>query len=588
QSYDLNTTLNLNLNYASNTQIVSANASDPLLSTQQMSSDLNFQRRFAWGTVAIGGSRRQNLNDGSVTQTFPTLTVSPAPIQLSSRVTWSPALTFTQDRELGLRAAGIPLFGGAGGIDTIGAKINTRSTTMSFDTPLRIGDFTWRNSFSYTDQLSDQRQVFSFKAPNLSTLNPSDSQTVTEVANGTFSTGIDWQTGINLPLLLRGSWKVQPSVGIVNATSAGPFLIRNRNTGGQFVQQGKRFQFALSAAPTFFGFINQSLGPIARIRHSVQPIITYSYSPSAAVSDAYAKAIAQPGQVPKLISPATQLVSISLNQVFEAKGYPQPGDTSAEPVVKKYKLLSIATSAIGYDFEQAKLPHRTGWTTQSVTNAFQTDLLPGFSASLTHDLWNGPVGTDSARFDPFLTNVSLIFAVSGGTFRGLGRFFGLLGPDTARGSHAAAPPPPNYVAQSASQPRPGDFNSTSQFGGGTGGGFTANVNLTISRQRPSAFLNPLGGVAAGPATQENVGFSTSFSPTPFWNVSWTSMYNIALHRFESQNVRLQRNLHDWRAGFTFVQNVNGNFAFLFSIFLSDLPDIKFDYNQTTIQPTASQ
>ncbi|MFI5235593.1 MAG: twin-arginine translocase subunit TatC, partial [Gemmatimonadales bacterium] len=218
QSFDLNTTLNLHLNYASNSQIVSANAIDPLLSTQQMSSDLNFQRRFAWGTVAIGGSRRQNLNDGSVTQTFPTLTVSPAPIQLSSRVTWSPALTFTQQREIGFAAPGVPLFSAAGGIDTIGGKINTRNTSFSLDTPLRFGDFTWRNSLSYQDQLSDQRQIYSFKAPNLSTLNPSDSQTVTEVTNGTFSTGIDWQTGINLPLLLRGSWKVQPSVGIVNAT----------------------------------------------------------------------------------------------------------------------------------------------------------------------------------------------------------------------------------------------------------------------------------------------------------------------------------------------------------------------------------
>ena len=42
----------------------------------------------------------------------------------------------------------------------------------------------------------------------------------TRIFNGDFSTGIDWDTGINLPVLFRGSWKVQPAVGIANTTSA--------------------------------------------------------------------------------------------------------------------------------------------------------------------------------------------------------------------------------------------------------------------------------------------------------------------------------------------------------------------------------
>ena len=46
---------------------------------------------------------------------------------------------------------------------------------------------------------------------------------------------------------------------------------------------------------------------------------------------------------------------------------------------------------------------------------------------------------------------------------------------------------------------------------------------------------------------------------------------------------LERELHEWRAGFNFVRNPNGNFAFYFSIYLSDLPDLKFDYDQTTFE-----
>ena len=83
--------------------------------------------------------------------------------------------------------------------------------------------------------------------------------------------------------------------------------------------------------------------------------------------------------------------------------------------------------------------------------------------------------------------------------------------------------------------------------------------------------------------QQNLGFSTGFSPTPFWTLSWSSQYNITDTKFESQVVRLERQLHEWRAGFNFVRNANGNFAFYFSIYLTDLPDLKFDYNQTTFE-----
>jgi hypothetical protein len=86
-----------------------------------------------------------------------------------------------------------------------------------------------------------------------------------------------------------------------------------------------------------------------------------------------------------------------------------------------------------------------------------------------------------------------------------------------------------------------------------------------------------------PEALQSLGLSTSFAPTPFWTVSWSTQYNITQSKFESHVVRLERVLHEWRAGFNFVRNPNGNFAFFFSVYLSDLPDIKFDYNQTSIE-----
>jgi hypothetical protein len=44
-------------------------------------------------------------------------------------------------------------------------------------------------------------------------------------------------------------------------------------------------------------------------------------------------------------------------------------------------------------------------------------------------------------------------------------------------------------------------------------------------------------------------------------------------------VSLQRDLHDWRAVFSFTQSPNGNFAFTFFIALKAEPDLKFDFDR---------
>ena len=75
----------------------------------------------------------------------------------------------------------------------------------------------------------------------------------------------------------------------------------------------------------------------------------------------------------------------------------------------------------------------------------------------------------------------------------------------------------------------------------------------------------------------------SFNLTPHWAAHWTTTYDVEHHEFASHIVQLQRELHDWRAIFGFTQSPNGNFAFTFTIALKAEPDIKFDYNRTTVR-----
>ncbi len=573
QNFDLSTSVNLSFNYVSNTTITSRNAIDPLLNTQQITSALNLSKRYRWGTVTLGGNRRQSLSDNSTTTQFPSLTISPKPLDIASDITWSPSVSFTQNRASNTPLGTVQVTRADGSLESLELTGSTRSTALTIATPFRIGSFNWRNTLSLNDRKSEGRIVETFRIPDPGSLDPADSVTVSRVTTGDFETGINWDTGINLPVLFRRTWKLQPTLGITN-TTGGSFLIRNRRTNGDFVNQGKRLSLVLNVTPTLFGFL-PGFGPLERIRHSVSPIISFSYSPEATIPEDYARAVTPEGQTPLLTSDATQRVSIGLSQNFEGKTRPASGDTSGTST-RKLRLLSIATSPIVYDFEQAKKPGRTGWVTSRMTNTLQTDLLPSFSLSTTHDLWEGAVGSDTAKFKPFLQNVNLSFALSGRTMRSFLGLFGVGGEAGKDGEDDEGEPPPSYLAQSGrGLGRGGAFNTESPYGSSRRP-FTANLNFSLSRSRP------LPGATAPAGDRQNLGFSTSFSPTPFWGVSWSTQYNISDSKFESQIVRLERDLHDWRARFEFIRNANGNFAFFFSIFLSSLPDLKFDYDQRSI------
>jgi len=570
QTFDLSTSLNLDLNYASNTTILERNAIDPLLNTKQITSSVNFSKRYGWGTVTLGGNRRQSLSDGSVQQLLPALTVSPASIDLGSNITWSPGLSLTNNTSSRTPLNPIEVISPGGLLDTLEQTGSSRETSFNLDTPFRFGSFNWQNSIDVTDQRSTGRdQVPPFRVDDPSTPDPTDSVTVFRSFLGDFSTGVDWNTGINLPVLFRGSWKIQPALGIANTTS-GPFALRNRNTGGDFVRQGKRFRFSATASPTLFAFF-PGFGIASRIRHSLSPTFSWSYSPAASVPEEYARAIAGAGQPFQLRSDATQTVSMTLSQAIEGKAKTKRGETETEGVEpRKFRVLSINTSAISYDFEQAKKPGRTGWATETITNSFLSDLLSQFTLSLTHDLWDGPVGFEGSRFDPFLSSVSASFAVTGNTFRSIGSIFGLGGSPRAQPESNEVPDP----AEDERLRRNSFYNSGMEpFSGGRS--FSANFDYSLSRTRPAPNVVQ--------RNDQSLRFNTNFSPTPFWSLSWGSLYNITDSKFESQSVRLERQLHEWRAGFNFLRNANGNFAFYFSIYLTDLPDLKFDYNQTTFE-----
>ena len=595
QQFDNATSLRLNFNYVSDTRVLQGNTVDPLLSTQLISSSLNLNKRFSWGQATLGGTRRQTLSNGSVTMSLPTLTISPKAFQFGAHITWSPSFNLANDLDL-KKVIPAELVVAAGRIDTLLTTGRSRRTSMTLGTPLTLGRFNWNNTLSYDDRQDAQRRTVSQRVPDSSTAEPNDSVTVTTIRAGDFQSGLNWDTGINLPILFQQTLKVTPTLGITNISSAGPFLLRNAATNGQWVQQGKKLQLGVAVRPQLFGFINRGIGPVVRFRHSIQPQFNVQYSPTAMLAEEYARAVSgSSGATVLRETPATLTASVSLQQTLSGKLRPMAGDTNTDDRNwRKISLLDISTSSVAYDFEQAKLPGRSGWTTAALTNSLQSELIRGFSLSLTHDLWQGQVGTDTAKFSPFLSNVQASMSLSGGTFRSLAVLFGLARKVDPRAQRDTTPPPTSYVGSSSRRFRPGSFANSDALAGLSGRGFTAAVTYSLQRKRPTGttvgsvntdptdiFARPINLVTGN---QSNIGLNTSFSPTRYWNVSWQTQYNVTASRFESQQIRLQRDLHDWTASFDFAKTATGNFALFFTVTLKPLPDVKFDYNQTTLRP----
>ncbi|MBI4420058.1 MAG: twin-arginine translocase subunit TatC [Gemmatimonadetes bacterium] len=578
QSFNLRTRFSANVDYATSSQILRRNTIDPYLETASLRSTANFNKQFGWGALSIGGSRAQELSSGVVTQSLPNLSLQPAPINLSNSVTWSPSFSFSND-QTSHQFAGMLVGPPVDGVPTSDSLFaTTRNSRLQLGTPLRIGRWNLPLDVSATHAFSDRRSAVILPDPDDTT------RTLTRYYGEDFSTTVDWNTQIGLPTLFSGTWRLQPSVGMQNSTG-GPFFLRNRFTGGDFVSQGKRFSFAVGVSPTLFGFF-PGVGPLQRIRHSLSPSLRWSYAPPANVPEAYARAIDPSKRQPLVRSPRLNTMSFGLSQTVEGKFRQAPEDTTGGREARKIKLLSLQTSALDYDFEQAKQPGKSGWRTASISNQFTSDLLPGFSLSTSHDLWRGPVGDDTTRFSPFLTQVSARFSVSGSTLRGLaalltGRTLGPPGPGARPDSTGLPVPGGPLGGPFARVPGSLDRLPTTNAPAGRRPLTTA---ITFNDQRVR-FPSDSAAAAARPEQRGNrtMGLNVAFSPSPGWTVSWDTQYNFTTKEFGQHLLKLDRDLRRWHATFAFVKAPNGNFAFDFFITLLDQPDIKFQYDQRTVR-----
>ncbi|MBA4071856.1 MAG: hypothetical protein C0497_08490 [Gemmatimonas sp.] len=623
QEFSASSRLTSNLNYVTSTTVQRQTALNAMSALATISSMLNYSRAVGPFSVSVGGTRRQYPGREQVDQDFPSVNVSSKAIHIGRFVEWTPSFNSSTSSSRRLDAQGdfkYRYFERNGVLDSTKFDRSTSSSTAAFNSPFKIGKFNLPLSFSFSDRMNDFPEVRLI-------VNPADtSRRETRIYSRTYLTTLDWRTAVTLPTFFQGTLNLVPSVSIENVDPAG-FWVKSERTGNNFVAQRKRLSWGVGVAPTFFGLSRWGIGPVARFRHSINPTLSWSFSPKASVSKEFLEALGKT-RAGYLGALAQNRLSLGFNQSFEAKLKKSTSDTSSSEEGKKVKLLSLGFSPLVYDFERARTTGRSGFATDRMNINMNSELLPGLSFDVGYSLFEGSVLSDTARFSPYRESISASMQINRQTpfIRWIARLFGA-GSDTS-----SAPASTDVMSGQFGQ----GMGSSQQIAGAgmrqqlsavpTGRGFDASISLSANRQRPPSISTdtsrvkqvdatiqceafkanpiqydvclrnvratpPVDYTKASPTTaggsffrvppQTSINWRTSFDLTPKWAVQWSTSYDAVRKEFASHQVTLQRDLHDWRAMFGFTQAPNGNFSFTFFVALKAEPDLKFNYDRAS-------
>lgn len=619
QDFSIHSHLTANLNLSTSTTVQRQTAIAPLASLATIASQANYDRDLGPLKLSIGGTRRQYPGRKQVDEDFPSLNLTSKPIGAGDWFTWTPSLNVASSASNHLDSQGDFakrfISRSDGTIDSTQVDRNTHRSSFSLNSPFKVFDFQIQASLRASDRSNDY--------PELRTvINPVDtSKRSTRIYEKTWLSEVDFDFGMNLPQLFRGTLNLSPSITMANI-GPGAFSVRTERTGSKWVTQGKRLSYGLGISPTFFALYG-GFGPVARIRHTVTTSLSYSYSPHASLSPEYLGALGQT-QVGFLGENAQNRVTLSIQQLFEGK-LSVKGDTVKEENARKIKLLSLGFSPITWDFERARLSKsKSGFATDRMDISLRSDLLPGFDVGVGYSLFQGNILSDTAVFSPYLESVRASFSLGAGSGIGslLGKLFGGPEADQPRDTTTRPGTPVQRTVQQSGAGQAGQSIRGSSLAIPTGKAFEAQISFSLSQQRPPvgghiveydptlqclAFkdVNPFqydlcvrNALAAPPADvnssqttaggsffrvppQINVQGSTSFNLTEKWAARWSTNYDFQQRQFGLQSVTLQRDMHDWKAVFGFTQAPNGAFTFTFFVSLTAEPDIKFDYNRAT-------
>lgn len=551
QEFSQRTKLNATFNYVTNTTIQRNISFNPQQSLQTIRSSMNYTTGRGPVTMNIGGTQTQYPGRSQLDRDFPSLGITTKPIRVGENFTWSPGLNITNSQSFDIdqvgdfayRYARDPL---TGALDSTKVRRNTRRSSIAFETPIQIYGFNWRNSIRISDQLND----FPQRRTIYTNVNDTTSR-VERVFARDYVTGLDWDTGFNLPSFFQGSWNLTPSVSFQKVDGRSPLIVRTERTGGKFLTQSMRPSYGVSLGPKLYRFF-PGFGPVETIRHSIEPTVQFAYTPKGSVSNEFLAAMGDIAQG-YLGNNEQNTISFGLSTVFEAKLRAREGDAKRDSLARrdsiardsiargrggpddtgdpgrasgiggigglgstgssggtgpdqsrKIKLLSLTFTTLSYDFVRArKSTGGTGLNNRNFDYTARSDLLPGFDFGVSYSLFQGDPVSDTAKFKPYREGMrgTLSLDANSPLVRGMARMLGIRMMDEAerRSRETAEQRGADGMRQDrgstgmgggliANRPIQGSVNQAAlQIPSGQG--WRMNLSYSASRQRPPVGSN---------------------------------------------------------------------------------------------------
>jgi hypothetical protein len=621
------------LNYSSNTSFERNRQVDPFRQLSDISSTVSFRRDTDWGSITSGGELRQSISTGD-NNLRTRLSLSPNTITLfpvgdEGQEHWfsEGSLTIQSDVSVNRTSPGEAL---------ARRQQPSEDDDASLSGSIRLGNVGVSGGLRYARTAREELAAVD-SAETIGNTTPLSRAFLPAFGTQT----LDWNAATGYEFRLIGATRLTPNISIGqqvvrrDTAFAGGEAPDSIDTAryGSFVAAPLRTSVSANLQTELFGFF-PGFGSYSAIRHHFRPGFSYRYSPAVRQTPEQELVFGQQG------GREQNDITLSLDQTFEAKlraprresavdrgaqgagtGNPQGADdanpgaqtdtanarlTPGDPTLRdtagaesaggrrsggagqqdqKITLLAINTSALAYSFVPVDT-FGTRFTTPDITNRIRSDLFGGLNFTVSHDLFDdernetggsGGIGR-RRRFSPFLTGVqtSVSFGANSALFRWLG--FARGSEEERRTERGQTPPeqgspildPPGSQTQTNS-PIPG-------FGAQGGGAWNVQLNYSLRRTRPAT-----GGIPVR-ATDENQQLSGSltFMPTRNWAVSWYTDYSISDNKFGTHVLNFKRDLYRWQANFDFRRAPNGNTSFSFSVHLTDLPDLKADYNRSNL------
>ncbi len=604
--------------YATSTEFVTRNSFDPREVTGSINSEGGFSRRFDWGTFNLSGSRRQFLNDDRVETNFPQANLSLRTVTLlqapPSDASWYNNLAIggnvrfdarTTDRaqEPGVYVQGqediTTLSGSASTSLTLGG-FNV-SPSLSLDQGTRAG-VPFDSLPFFADLLAAQGGAALTSRQGIASM---QGGAFADAVSGDLvdvtRTTLDWSVGAGYQQTLVSSTTLTPRVSL-----SGSWLRSDTvDVAQDFVASPTRLTFGAQLRGDLYGFFPGFAG-FEQIRHKISPSLSYDYAPETNPTALQNRVFGSSARR------AQNVLAVTLNQTFEAKRRPDPEEGADSAVTaagggsttqllggdgeelrrieqgEVVSLLALRTSAIQYDFVEADSLGRfiDGFRTTSISNTISSDVLSGFTVQMQHDLFDQEEGT-GRTFAPKLTRLNFGFSLDNTS--PVANLFGLLGDGDDDAAESAA----DSVASMETE-RSGSDDDEFAFAGGSESNMVPNADEVAGRRDRESFGGAVGRWSAdlqyaltrsrgGTGGSQTIQARLQLKPTELWEMSWATGFDIDTGEFSDHGIRLTRDLHRWEANFDFVQTATGNWSFRFEVRLSDQEDLKFDYEQRSLQ-----